>query len=139
MGNKIEIDVIVNSSIEEVWEFWTNPQHIVNWNFASDDWECPKAINDLRVEGKFSYTMAAKDGSMKFDFEGIYTKVEKPNMIEYELEDKRKVFIKFISEDDTTKIIESFEVEGTNNDEYQKEGWQCILNNFKKYVENKND
>ena len=92
----------------------------------------------MKIGGKFSYTMAAKDGSMEFDFEGCYTKVEKPNLIEYELEDKRKVSIKFISENNTTKIIESFEAEGTNSDEQQRAGWQSILNNFKKYVKDKN-
>lgn len=135
MNEKIEVEVKVNKPIDEVWEFWTNPKHIVNWNFASDDWECPNATNDLVIGGKFSYTMSAMDGSMKFDFEGTYTNVEKYSLIQYELGDKRRVSIKFITQDNGTKILESFDAETQNSIEMQRQGWQSILNNFKKYVE----
>ncbi|MCA9460220.1 MAG: SRPBCC domain-containing protein [Nanoarchaeota archaeon] len=133
----ILVEVIVNRQVEKVWEFWTNPKHIINWNFASDDWCCPKAHNDLRIGGEFTYRMSAKDDSFKFDFRGRYTKILPNKLIEYVLEDKRKVSIQFISNDKSTKIIEKFETESENSNEKQKEGWQAILNNFKKYVENK--
>lgn len=73
-NSSIKIEVLANKPVEEVWKFWTEPEHITQWNFASDEWECPHAENDLRVGGKFSYVMAAKDGSTKFDFKGTYTK-----------------------------------------------------------------
>ena len=131
----IIIDVLVNNPIEKVWHFWSAPEHITKWNFASDEWECPAVENDFRAGGKFSYVMAAKDGSAEFNFEGIYTKIEQYDRIEYVLDDQRKVSVKFISEDSGTRIIESFEAEGSNCDEQQRLGWQAILENFKKYAE----
>lgn len=68
---KISVVTTVNADPEKAWEFWTSPKHIVHWNFASDDWHCPKAENDLRVGGKMKSRMEAKDGSVGFDFEGI--------------------------------------------------------------------
>lgn len=136
MANIIKIVIKIDKPLEKVWEFWTKPEHIVKWNFASDDWECPAVENDLRVGGKFTYVMAAKDGSAKFDFTGTYLNVLENEVIEYELDDGRKVEIQFIDENNATKLIESFEVEGTNSGEQQKSGWQSILNNLKKYAEN---
>lgn len=136
MVQKITVEIEVNASQNKVWDYWTKPEHITKWNFASDDWECPKAENDLKVGGKFTYVMAARDGSAKFDFNGTYNKVDEPNRIEYKLEDERQVIIKFLSNDNGTKIIESFDAEGTNSDEQQRQGWQAILNNFKKHIEN---
>ena len=133
---KIEIETIVQKPIEKVWEFWTTPKHITNWNFANNDWHCPVASNDLRKGGKFSSTMASKDGKMSFDFGGIYDEVIKHREISYSLEDQRKVNIYFEKKDDNfTKITTHFEPEKTNSLEMQKGGWQAILNNFKKYVE----
>ena len=131
----ITIETTVDAPIEKVWQYWTEPVHVTKWNYASDDWHSPKADNDLRVEGKFSYTMAAKDGSMSFDFEGIYTHIEEHISIKYTLLDDRKVSIDFSSENGKTKIVESFEAENQNSVELQKGGWQAILNNFKKYTE----
>jgi len=131
----ITIETTVDAPIEKVWQYWTEPVHVTKWNYASDDWHSPKADNDLRVEGKFSYTMAAKDGSMSFDFEGIYTHIEEHISIKYTLLDDRKVSIDFSSENGQTKIVESFEAENQNSVELQKGGWQAILNNFKKYTE----
>ena len=137
MKNKnIEIETLVQKTIDKAWEFWTKPKHIVNWNFASDEWHCPKATNDLKEGGKFSSTMASKDGKMSFDFGGVYDEVITFKEISYSLEDKRKVTIYFEKTgDDFTKITIHFDPEKTNSLEMQKEGWQAILNNFKKYVE----
>jgi len=132
----ITINAIVNAPIEKVWDYWTTPAHIMQWNNASDDWHTPAAENDLRVEGKFSSTMAAKDGSFSFDFGGTYTAVEKHKLIEYVLEDGRKVEIQFSSNGVETSITESFDPETQNPHEMQQAGWQAILNNFKKYTEN---
>lgn len=131
----LNVSAIINAPINKVWDCWNNPEHIVNWCFASDDWHAPKAENDLRVGGKIVTTMAAKDGSMSFDFAGIYTSVIDHKEINYTLLDERKVSLKFIDNDDFVTIEESFEAEHENSLELQEAGWQAILNNFKKYVE----
>ncbi len=131
----ITIEAEVNAPVEKVWNSWTAPEHIVNWCHASDDWHCPKAENDIRTGGKFSTTMAAKDGSFSFDFGGIYTEVIENESIKYTMDDGRTAAITFIREDDKTFIEESFEAEGMNTLELQRGGWQAILNNFKNYTE----
>jgi uncharacterized protein YndB with AHSA1/START domain len=125
----------VNASIEVVWKLWTSPEHVVKWNNASDDWHTPHAENDLKVGGKFKYTMAAKDGTMSFDFEGVYTNIKKHALIAYEMADGRKVKIVFEKDTEAIKITESFDPETENSEEMQKNGWQAILDNFKKYAE----
>jgi len=132
----ITIQNTINASIDKVWEFWTLPEHITKWSFASPDWHTPYAENDLREGGKFSSTMAAKDGSMSFDFGGEYTLVEKNKAIEYILGDGRKVEISFTETPKGVEIIESFDPETENPEEMQRGGWQAILDNFKSYVEN---
>lgn len=131
----ITIQATVNAPVEKVWKYWNEAEHITRWAFASPDWHTPKAENDLRVDGKFSTTMAAKDGSVSFDFAGIYTKVEKHNSIEYTMADGRKVKISFTAEGNQTKVVETFEPENENPADMQQEGWQAILNNFRKYTE----
>ncbi len=131
----ITVAATVNAPIEKVWEFWTTPGHIIKWNNASDDWHTPHAENDLRVGGKFLARMEAKDGSYSFDFEGVYDEVKTNESIIYTLGDGRKVEITFEADGQTTKVIESFEAEGTNSLEMQQTGWQAILDNFKKYTE----
>ena len=132
----ITIQSTINASIDKVWEFWTLPDHITKWSFASPEWHTPYAENDLREGGKFSSTMAAKDGSMSFDFGGEYTLVEKNKAIQYVLGDGRKVEISFTETPNGVEIIESFDPETQNPEEMQRGGWQAILDNFKSYVEN---
>ncbi len=134
----ITVEILVNAPIEKVWEFWTEPKHIIQWNFASDDWECPRAQNNLKVDGKFKIRMSAKDGSAGFDFEGTYTVVKKYKVIEYLIvgDDSRKVQINFTPIHNGVKISEIFEMENENSEKLQREGWQSILNNFKNYAEN---
>lgn len=136
MKNRIEVEITVHSTLEKVWDFWNNPAHIVNWYFASDDWYAPLSENDLQAAGKFKTTMSAKDGSFSFDFTGEYTKVEPMKEIEYEITGGRKVQILFVKLEARVKVIEKFEPETENTLEIQKTGWQSILNNFKKLVEN---
>ena len=131
----ITIEATVNAPVEKVWAFWTQPQHIIKWTFASDDWHVPYAENDLKVDGKFKTTMAAKDGSMQFDFEGIYSVVNEHKLIAYALADGRQVKITFEEIDGQTQLTETFDPEEQHPIEMQKEGWQSILNNFKKYTE----
>ena len=138
MENKkpqITVHTTIQAPIEKVWQCWTGPEHITKWNQASPDWHTPKASNDLRVGGKFTSTMAAKDGSMSFDFEGVYDKVEPNQLIEYTIADGRKVSIQFNSNKNETSVVETFEAEGTNSLELQQAGWQAIMDSFKNYVE----
>jgi uncharacterized protein YndB with AHSA1/START domain len=131
----ITVATTVNAPIEKVWEYWNGPAHITKWNTASPDWHTPTADNDLRVGGKLSARMEAKDGSFGFDFWGIYDVVTEHEYIEYTLGDGRKVQIKFTNLDGATKIEESFEAESENSVEMQQAGWQAIMDSFKKYTE----
>ena len=131
----ITVETVVKAPVEKVWKFWSEPKHIIQWNNASDDWHTPYAENDLRTGGKFKSTMAARDESMSFDFEGVYTNVQEHKVIEYTLGDKRNVKITFSENGNETKVVESFDAENTNSIELQRGGWQAILGNFKKYTE----
>ncbi len=132
---QITVETIVKAPVEKVWDFWNKPEHITNWCQASDDWHAPYADNDLQKDGKFKTTMAAKNGSFSFDFEGIYTNVIAHKLIEYVLGDGRKVHIHFEPMGDSTKITETFDAETENSAEMQQSGWQAILDSFKKYTE----
>ncbi|MFD0698124.1 SRPBCC family protein [Paenibacillus sp. GCM10027628] len=136
-GNKVTISVetTVHAPVEKVWEYWTEPQHITKWSFAADDWHAPHAENDLRVGGKFLTRLEAKDGSFGFDFNGVYDEIKINELISFTLGDGRKVTVTFISQENSTKVIEAFEAEGTHSIEQQKAGWQAFLDNFKKYSE----
>ncbi|WP_202081291.1 SRPBCC family protein [Caldalkalibacillus salinus] len=131
----ITVETTVHAPVEEVWEYWTEPKHITQWCFATDEWHAPKADNDLRVGGKFVTRMEAKDGSFGFDFAGVYDEVRKNECIAFSLEDGRKTTVTFVSLGNQTRVTEAFEAENTNEIEMQKEGWQAILDNFKKYSE----
>ena len=135
MKTKITVETTIAAPIEKIWQYWTTPQHIINWNFASDDWCAPAAVNDLHAGGKFSFRMEARDGSMGFDLEGIYTVVKTNETIEYILADGRNVKVSFLKNGDKYDVIETFEAEDTNPVELQKGGWQAILNSYKNYVE----
>lgn len=132
---KILISTEVSADPERVWEFWTEPKHIMNWNFASDDWCCPRAENDLRVGGKLSSRMEARDGSFGFDFEAVYDEVNHLKIISYSLADGRKVTTVFNEDNGKTKVTTTFDAENSHPIEMQRDGWQAILNNFKHYTE----
>ncbi|MFJ7828315.1 SRPBCC family protein [Psychrobacillus sp. NPDC096623] len=134
-NSAITVEAIVQAPVEKVWEYWTEPEHITKWNNASEDWHTPHAENDLRAGGKFVTRMEAKDGSFGFDFGGIYDEVRNHEFISYKLEDGREVEITFIPQGNDTKVVEVFDPETTNPIEMQQEGWQAILNNFKKHAE----
>ena len=131
----ITVKNTIDAPAEKVWETWTKPEHITQWNYASDDWHSPRAENDLRVGGNFLSRMEAKDGSFGFDFGGVYDAVRTNEYIEYTMGDGRKVQITFTPEGNKTKVVESFEAENTHSVELQRGGWQAILDNFKKYAE----
>jgi uncharacterized protein YndB with AHSA1/START domain len=131
----ITVKTTVSAPMNEVWKIWTSPEHIVKWNNASDDWHTPAAENDLKVGGKFVYRMEAKDGSFGFAFSGIYEEVLENSKIAYVLEDQRKVIISFEETEQGVLVTEMFDPEQENSIELQKNGWQAILDNFKKYAE----
>ena len=131
----ITIKTTVQVSVEKAWRYWTAPEHITQWNNASEDWHTPHAQNDLRIGGKFTTRMEAKDGSEGFDFTGTYDDLKENKTISYSMGDGRKVHILFDGDDHQTKITETFEAESSNPVDMQKAGWQAILDNFKKYTE----
>ena len=131
----ITIETTINVPVKKVWEYWTKPEHIIKWNAASDDWHTTRAENDLRAGGKFSSRMEAKDGSMGFDFHGVYDVVNENTFIESTLGDGRKTKVTFTSNADSTDVSESFDPEDVNPIDMQRTGWQNILDNFKKYTE----
>ncbi len=132
---KIIIECTINRNVDIVWNYWTDPKHIIHWCSASDDWHTPRAENDLKNGGKFMSRMESKDGKIGFDFIGVYDEVRKNEFISYTIEDGRKVEITFTSKGNETKVTEIFEAESINPLEMQRGGWQAILDNFKKYVE----
>lgn len=132
---KITINTNVKAPISVVWEAWTSPKHIINWNFASEEWCCPSAENKLVEGGSFRYRMEAKDGSMGFDFDGKFTEIKSMELIQFDLGDGRPVNVNFAESEDGVEVTETFEAENEHSAEQQKAGWQSILNNFKDYVE----
>lgn len=131
----ITIQTVINAPMSKVWDCWNEPKHIEQWAFASDDWEAYGAENDLRSGGKFKTTMAAKDKSFSFEFGGTYTAVTEHALIEYDMDDMRHVKTEFTETAEGVQVVQTFDPEQENSTEMQREGWQAILNNFKKYVE----
>ncbi|NJK35838.1 MAG: ATPase [Oscillatoriales cyanobacterium SM2_2_1] len=134
---EIIIETEVNAPLTLVWDSYVTPEDITQWNFAVDEWCCPRAEMSFEVDGKFNYRMEAKDGSMGFNFEGRFIKITPHESIYYELGDERIVRIEFKKTVNGVKVIETFEAEDENSAEQQKQGWQSILNNFRKHVEAK--
>ncbi|WP_285009039.1 SRPBCC family protein [Pedobacter faecalis] len=133
---QVTVQATVAAALGRVWDMWTSPTHIMQWNNASDDWHTPFTEADLRKGGKFRSTMAAKDGSMSFDFEGTYTDLEEHRLIGYEMPDGRKVSVSFTESPAGVQIVETFDAENEHPVDMQRAGWQAILDNFKKYAEN---
>ena len=133
--NVITIKANINAPVETIWSAWTTPEDIMQWNSASDDWHTPHAENDLRAGGKFMSRMAAKDGSMAFDFGGTYDDVKTDELISYTMDDGRHVDITFEDFNTSVLVTVKFEAEDVNSLELQRTGWQAILDNFKKYTE----
>ncbi len=130
---KIIVTTTIAAPIAEVWQAYTSPDDIKAWNAASADWHTTHAEVDLRVGGKFCSRMEAKDGSFGFDFAGEYTKLIPHQLIEYVF-DERNVSVNFTEGSDGVLVKVSFDPETIHPEEQQREGWQAILNNFAKYV-----
>lgn len=138
ISNKVTVETTVRASLEKVWQYWTEPDHIKNWNNASDDWHTPFAENDLRAGGSFVSRMEAKDGSAGFDMGGVYDEVLLHEKIAYTMGDGRTVEIHFKGNGNETEVVETFDAESSHPVEFQQQGWQAILDNFKKYTEGSN-
>jgi uncharacterized protein YndB with AHSA1/START domain len=132
---KITVAATIAADNTKVWDYWTKPEHITKWNFASDDWHCPSAENELKVGGKLRSRMEAKDGSFGFDFEAIYDEVVDHKKIKYTMADGRQATTNFEDLGGKTKVTITFDAENENPEEMQQQGWQAILDNFKKYAE----
>jgi uncharacterized protein YndB with AHSA1/START domain len=132
---KITINATIAANKEKVWDYYTQPQHITKWNFATPDWQCPSATNDMRIGGKYTARMEAKDGSFGFDFEAVYNEIVNGENFIYTMTDGRQVNAAFTGNDSNTDVSITFDAETQNSIELQRDGWQAILNNFKKYVE----
>ena len=131
----ITVETVISARPDKVWQYWTEPKHIMEWNNASDDWHTPAAENDLRTGGSFTYRMEAKDKSFGFDFSATYDEVRINEYIAYTLGDGRKVQLEFSPKGEETRITETFEPESANSVDMQRQGWQAILDNFKRYTE----
>jgi uncharacterized protein YndB with AHSA1/START domain len=133
--SKITVQATVHAEIKKVWDYYTNPEHIIHWNFADPSWHCPAAENDMKVGGTYKARMEAKDGSFGFDFEAIYSEIVPGKHFTYGF-GGREATVVFNDSGDQTEVVVSFDPESENPVEMQKAGWQAILNNFKNYTEN---
>lgn len=131
----ITVQNTIHASIDKVWDFWTLHEHIKKWNVAIDDWYTQDVENDLKAGGRFKYKMAKKDRSLSFDFEGMYTKIERLLLIEYKLDDNRTGRVSFEKNGNSVKITESFEPTKEDSETMQEEWCHTVIDNFKKYVE----
>lgn len=131
----ITIQTTINAPIEKVWKYWNEPEHIMKWSHASDDWHTVSASNDLKVGGKSFSRMEAKDGSEGFDMEAIYTEVDEHKKLAYRF-GGRNIVVEFSETEEGVKVVQTFDPEEENPREMQELGWQAILNNFKDHVEN---
>lgn len=133
--SKIKIQTLISGDLESIWDYYLKPEHIIHWNFASDDWQCPKAEVDLKIGGIHSSRMESKDGSMGFDFNLTFTDLVMYRSFSYVMEDGREATTTFNASGDQIEVSIIFDPESENSEELQKKGWQAILENFKKYVE----
>ena len=135
-NNKITIKATIAADKQKVWDYYTKPEHITQWNFAADTWHCPSASNDMQVGGKYIARMEAKDGSFGFDFEATYNEIIVGESYTYTMPDNRVVNVLFNENGNQTEVTIIFDPENENPVELQQQGWQSILDNFKRYVEN---
>ena len=134
---KITVETVVKAGLPQVWDAWNNPADIKQWNSAQADWHTTRSTVDLREGGKFTARMEAKDGSAGFDFEGTYTRVVPHKTVEYRMSDGREVTVEFAERAGSVVVRETFDPETENPPELQRQGWQAILDNFRRHVEEK--
>ncbi|MFD1769880.1 SRPBCC domain-containing protein [Sphingobacterium suaedae] len=135
---KMKVEAKVNAPVEKVWQAWNTPTDIMKWNTPDPSWHCPSSENDLRLNGSFKNRMEAKDGSFGFDFEGVYSEVDLHKKIAYSMADGRAVVTVFENDGVHTSITTHFDPETENDPEFQRQGWQAILDSFVRYVTSEN-
>ena len=133
-GTEIVVETLVSAPVQSVWDAYTNPDDILQWNAASDDWHTTAASVDLREGGQFTSRMEAKDGSMGFDFAGTYTKIVPLALIEYSF-GGRLAQVTFTEGENGVVVRVRFDAEDQNSLEQQRDGWQAILDNFRRHAE----
>ena len=133
---KITVATTIAADTQKVCDYYTKPEHITQWNFATPEWQCPKAENELAVGGKYFARMEAKDGSFGFDFEAIYDEVDVPKKLTYTMGDGRQATTHFEDLNGSTNVTTTFDAENAHDAAMQQAGWQAILDNFKRYTEN---
>lgn len=128
----ILIELEIQAPASTVWQYLTEPEHITRWNFAHESWHCPHAESDLCVGGRFSYRMEAKDGSLGFDYSGIFDDIQPATQLDYHLDDGRTVHIELVQLDDTRTLFrEFFEADSQQDMELQRNGWLSIAEHLR--------
>ena len=130
---KITVSTVVAAPIAEVWRAYTSADDIKLWNTASADWHTTASAVDLRVGGKFSSRMEAKDGSIGFDFEGEYTRIVPLKVLEYSF-GERVGLVEFSEGPSGVTVKVTFDSESSHSEEQQRTGWQAILESFARHV-----
>ncbi len=130
----IQVQATISADKQKVWDYYTLPEHITKWNFASDDWCCPTASNDLKVGGRYVARMEAKDGSSGFDFDATYTELNEGQSFRYVF-GERAASVEISEQEGKTQVKVTFDPETVHSVDLQRQGWQAILDNFKKYTE----
>lgn len=130
----INVMTQVQRSIDQAWQLFTDPVHVMGWNFSNADWWCPKAESALKEGGKFTYRMESRDGKNGFDYFGTFETIERNQRLVMRLGDGRKVEVLFNETYDGTEIIERFNPDTETPHDLQKKGWQAILDQFKTYA-----
>jgi len=133
--NRINVESTIAAEPEKVWDYYNDPERIVQWNSASDDWHSPSSRNDVRVGGTFSHRMESRDGSQGFDFEGTYDEVDELRKIAYTMTDGRQATVLFEDLDGSTRVAIAFDPDNEYPPDFQQQGWQAILDGFKAYTE----
>jgi uncharacterized protein YndB with AHSA1/START domain len=134
MTNKINVTATINADTKKVWDYYTQPEHIIKWNFADPSWHCPTVTNDIKVGGRYVARMEAKDGSFGFDFDAVYSDIRQGEGFTYEF-GGRQATLELKETNGQTEVAITFDPETENPIELQRNGWQAILDNFKKYTE----
>ena len=135
MKNKIIVPVIVNSTLEKVWDAWTLEENVKIWNVPFSDWHCPFVENNVVTGGKFHFRMENLNGTEGFDYKGEYTQVIPYSKIITLQEDKRISTITFEESQGKVFLTEEFEPEEKTDLNLQREFCQSVLERFKSFVE----
>jgi PhnB protein len=131
----IAVSAHVKADLERTWFSYTDPRCITRWNFASPVWHCPRAENDLKAGGSFSYRMESREGKAGFDFSGVYEAVVMKAYIAYRMNAARAAKVLFHPYPGGVLVTVIFDPESENSMELQRGGWQAILDNFKAFAE----